>query len=668
MDSHSNFNEFDSRTPSYVEGQYSMSAIEPREQAAEDRIAKLLEIRRRYSHSETMWNPYTHGDVVRSNNLSMPLQIAAPGDLATIQVDSQQSLEPTDLLSQLHMSLRTGDPHRLLEDMLQHIKTVGSLEYAKTVLSTIPATTFSEILYTLDPKHFLGGLSDLLKEISPSWATALRLPPVNNNGYHELFTLFLRHISTIVYSRGHVFPLAICDYKFLLKCTRVTGDTSAARFIWRKMHEDIRESISAAEFDPNNQVMTGDAECYNHYVATLCWAESANPLQRHRLRIIPRNYIPRTWEQQQFAPLRGHMVGPTGIKSIVATNFRAMVQQKVQPNEETFSLMIVSVARERDLDSVSAILKRVWGVDVHAVMGSGDGETEPTRSYNYSDPLYPTNRLLMAIAHAYSINNSMTMAIRVVDYVARQYNITISRDVWSELLERTFVLSSHKGKNPSQGQLPRIAVSNLWDTMTSEPYNIQPNMKMYNYLITSLIQRQAYGQAQARMSEAFQSQHEDILNLTHRINIFNQSDPDETPVHLLGQRARDLSFQHLRVKLNRQYIRRWVRLLIHRSAKDMRRNEEFAGINMPNIIREWATFLPGVVRYRTNSGLVELRSESRLLNRITQEERMETNRRSMRIQFGAMGKRKSIRGEVSALTSRGSYARRRRDAVKVTNA
>lgn len=639
-----------------------MSSTRPQEdQAVEDRIAKLVEIRKRYSHSETMWDPYKYGEVFRSTNLSMPLQITAPGDLVPVEDDLQQSLEPTHLFAQLQTSLRSGDPHRLLESMLRHIKAVGPLEYAKTVLSTIPAATFSEILFTLDAKHFFGDLSDLLKEVSSSWAVVLRLPPVNDNGYHELFTLFLRHISTIIYCRESVYPLSISDYKFLLKCTRVTGDTSAAKFIWRKMNEDIRESMAAAKYDPNVEVLTGDVECYNHYVATLCWAEMPNPLQRHRLRIVPRNYVPRNWETQQFSPLRGHMVGPTGIKTTVAINFRVMVQQKVQPNEETFSLMIVSVARERDLVSISAILKRVWGVDVQAVMGSDDGKIEPTRSYHQSDPLYPTNRLLMAIAHAYSVNNSISAAIRLVDFVARQYSITISQEVWSELLERTFVMTSSRGNNPTDGQLPLIAVSNLWKTMTSDPYNIQPTMKMYNYLITTLIRRQAYGEAQSRMSEALRLQHSDVSELGYRINIFNKSDPDQTPIHLLGQRARDLSYHHLRVKLNRQYIRRWVRLFIHRAGKDMRRVEEFAAINMPNFVKEWARSLPDVVRYRTSTGFVELKSESRRLNRIVQEERMEKNKQTIKFQFGWTGHKKRTGVMSSTTRSKMSYARRRRE-------
>jgi hypothetical protein len=517
------------------------------------------------------------------------------------------NLSPADLIARLQGALRTADSLHVLDEILAQIKVVGPQVYAKTVLATMPASTFSEVLRAVDPQHFVGRFSKIYEEISPAWADILRLPPVNSFGHHQFLSLFLQNISIALHARELAQPLSLADYRLLLKCARVAGDKETSLLIWKRLQHQMHQDVVRRDWDPDHEVIAPDVECYNHHMATLCWSEMSNPYQRHRLRISKGNLIPRTMEPKIFA-LAGHKVGPGGLKATVASLFQRMVQQKVQPNEETLCLMIISIAREGELGAITSILKRAWTIDVEAVLNNEDTESLKVKSYPHSDPLHPTDHLLMALAHAYSINNSIPAAIQLVDYVSRQYNITISRRIWAELLERSVMLSGRT--QTESGQLPHSSVSNLWDTMTGEPYKVEPDLRMYNLLIGSLFRRKRFTEVQQRMREALELHKADVAILSDHISALAKRKSN-------NGLAREAALQHLRVKVNRQYVRRWVRLLFYMGSKSLTGGfnaQQFSAQSIPRLIEEWASFLPPVVRYDTPTGQVAFQSQSRAFN------------------------------------------------------
>jgi hypothetical protein len=120
-----------------------------------------------------------------------------------------------------------------------------------------------------------------------------------------------------------------------------------------------------------------------------------------------------------------------------------MVESGVPGNEETFCLMITAMGREGDLDSIANILKRVWQIDVEALLAADETSVPSARSYPEDSPFYPSNKLLFTLAHAYGTNNNIPLALRLVDYVSSQYSlpIPIPIEVWNELFQWTYVLS-----------------------------------------------------------------------------------------------------------------------------------------------------------------------------------------------------------------------------------
>ena len=528
-----------------------------------------------------------------------------PEDLGDITPFELKNPVPNAREENLAIALRLGNAHAVLWVLIKHTAH-DDFRHASTLLESIPPTMFSEILRCIDPAHFISRYQVLQKEISPAYARVLGLSrAIDRDGYYKFCRQFLHHIKAIIEARSRQFPLTLSDYKYLLKCAREIGDERAANSIW--------QSIQA------NKKIELDADCYNHFLAVKCWQDLTNPYQRFRLRVIPDNVVPRTWESLPYS-LKGHSIGVgRGIKAQASGLFRQMVEAGVSGNEETFCLMMISMAREGDVASIDAILKRVWDIDVQSLMITDESLVPPTKIYNQDSPFYPSKRLLYAIAHSYGANNNIPMALRLVDYVSRQYSVTIPTEVWNELLQWTFVLSVRPrtikrrlepvrhGKET--GQLPPQAVSSIWDTMISEPYNVRPSMEMYNRLISNLLYRQRFGEIQIRMQEARFIFKNAIRDLSRSLLIF-YSTTLGAPKWVQDQRVRDVLFAHLRVARDRQYIRRWVRLLIHHGSRNLTKGSRWTDCNLPKLILDWYTFLPNAVEYPTASGHVRFSTQT----------------------------------------------------------
>jgi hypothetical protein len=500
----------------------------------------------------------------------------------------------------LYRALRTGNPHNVLKEVMALVRFDGFSHYSK-VLQTIPPNTFSEILHCLDPKYFVRRYGDFYEEVSPNYARAMGIPSVSYSGYHRFSTIFLSQIHGIMKARQRDHPMSLSDYRYLLKCARMTGNIKAAQEVWKTM-----TAISSS--GPQGPV-TPDGECFKHYLATMTWSEPASPFLSNRLRVIPDNLEPRSWSNPPYT-LKGHRVGPdNGIKLQVSQIFRQMVKAGVPGDEETFCLMMMGFAREGDTNSVGLTLKRVWGIDVDALLTVDESELQPVKPYPSDSPFYPTAKILHTISHAYGINNDISTALRVVDYVSRQYSVRIPISVWNELLTWTFILARKRHgarierDGTTTGQLPPNAVSNIWDTMTSEPYNITPTMEMYDRYISSLFQRQRFGEIRKVMSEG-RRLHIQHVRLLSRQHILMRS--TLKPGHPVSERRmRDLQFFRMRVMRNRAYLKKWVRLLIKRASLSLQYNPNWSAHDLPDLLKEWNLFIPKRVDYPIAAGKVQ---------------------------------------------------------------
>ncbi|KZF26686.1 hypothetical protein L228DRAFT_243190 [Xylona heveae TC161] len=479
-------------------------------------------------------------------------------------------------------------------------------------IQSIPPATLTEILRMLDPDYFVEPIKELHEDLSTAYVRLLGIKPLDVEVSEYMRSI--RRLTRIRRRANH--PLDLTDYTFLLKCARAVGDSEAADGIWLDMMRD--------KVQPNTT-------CYNYYLAARCWAGHAHAGRRHKLRVMPYNMAMR----QTAEPLpgfEGFRVKRQGIRSTVFQMFNEMVQQGVQGDERTFTLLMTAMGREGDMDGVKSVLKKAWNVDVDALLKAADESTlAPVVPLDKAtSALYPGDDLLFAIAHIFGSNNDIPTAIRLVDYIARQYEIDIPLRVWAQLFEWTFVLSTPRSgerrhDGPQIGQLPLASVSQLWETMTSPPYNVRPNVPMYNRYVKNLYHRQMLGQMLARMEEGIELYSRSVKQFRRASNKYRK-----TVVAVRGSRngqsraqrkqaeqesslpIESLRFHYEMSRLvrsrNHQMVRRWMRLLLGGRRWSAGPNNAWERTVLPDIIEKWRSFMPERIEYNTSGGRVEFDS------------------------------------------------------------
>lgn len=555
----------------------------------------------------------SNGSVVASKAIQEPgYQQSGPADpdldVASItESDHAQEISAQSRARRMvYYHLHHRDPDGLLRAFSE---ASTDLEYVRS----IPHATFTKILALLDPNYFVQTWKITLHGLSAADLLQLGIRPVST-----FYADFIGRVADIISKRrqaGH--GLDIADYRILLNCARVVGDVRTADAVWDDLYENR---------------LKPDTTCYNHYMEAKCWSGLYEAAKRHKVRVIPHNMVMRLYKNRR-TEFGGYAVGKTwGVKRQVVRLFDQMIRQGLLADEGTFVAMMTAMGREGDLKGVKAILTKVWSLDVDKMMAEEEVPSAVVEVYPETSPLRPTSRLLFAIAHIFGSNNDIPTALRLVDHVSRQYSLPIAGPVWFQLLEWTFVLSrkrsrSRKADGASHGQLPSASVGSIWDIMVSEPYNIKPNMPMYNKYIANLNQRQNIKGTLRLMREGmalFRNSYRlyrialnrYVLALEHARKVGDK----HSSAHVrLSELQRELERRRMHRARDYNFLKRWVRLLLgNRRWNDVTRSWDDRG--MPDAIEEWRPFLPAKARYQTRTGTVELdikswRTSSRVLVR-----------------------------------------------------
>lgn len=551
--------------------------------------------------------------------------------------------DETITVQDVYSALETDDPDVVIRTLSS---VVGEMESTQ-VIAAIPATTFSEILRLLDPERLLSRYNMILREIGPRHPTHFQIQPTRSSRMSSFGDELLRNLKRIIQVRheaGHKFSLQ--NYKYLLRCCRIEGDLEAATTVWMSMAADSCKP---------------DLDCFNIYLATIVWADIQDPRRRYNLMVTPKNLTRRSGKNQPYR-FRGHSAGKYGIRYKMTTLFNKMIANDIMGDEETFCLMILADAREGDVDGIKAKIENLWRINVDQLMQENEELLTPVEAYSVDSPFYPSETLLLAVAHSFSINNQVPIALRLIEFISQKYNIPIPITVWTELLEKAAVLTAPsgrvrkyvkkaymwdvaKGKAPLSEPLPLTVVANLWNTFVSSPYNIQPTMFMYDKLITNLIQRQCFTQALEQMEKGRGEHIRSVFNYRQLLDKYQQCLAEtllrpnalrrvrfksfarllfQTPTTKLGKAAsprlirleREVAYARLRTHLNRQYLRDWCRRFLHSSTQSFRKNDNFLLRQLPLMLHEWRLYLPRQIDYSIQTGHISFHSHSASINEI----------------------------------------------------
>jgi hypothetical protein len=520
----------------------------------------------------------------------------------------------------LRPALQSENPHAIINALTRFITIGQNKLQGHEAFHVLPPNIFSEILRCLDPEHFVGRYVDLHKNnVSPRTGSFRAFRLQTEDGIYHFCVNFMTRIESIIEARHSCgYELSLSDYKYLLRCAGVVENPRASQTVWRAM--------KGKRFEP-------DTECYNYYLSGLLRVGVSNSTQRSEIRT---KYLPRSGLKGPSEVYRGYYER-LGIDFKYETSkiFDDMLQRGVAGDERTFCLLMISSARVGDVEGVKAILGRVWGINVDKLMTMNEKDIRGPNSYSLDSPFRPSKTLLFALVHCFGINNMVPTALRLVDYISRKYSLTIPIEVWEDLLGLTYALSKPRTLSGETGKMSPTylgpeAVSILWSALTAEPYNVKPNMAMYNRLIVNLLRRQRFSEARERMEEArkvhVKSVHkygETVAVEKLQSSLFEVEDDIEGLELMQGTTAyenyrglqREKTFQHLAQKQSRQYLYRWCRMLINLAPRSLLENPTFLFVTLPQVIYDFRLFMPRRIGYSIGTGFLSFPSGSAQLSR-----------------------------------------------------
>ena len=480
------------------------------------------------------------------------------------------------LQEEVQLALRDEDYDALLTAFLQ-------LSQHKDNVQDLPSTFLAEVIRELRPRNFVDPAKQVYQRLHPSTINCLSREMGQLKDRFLEYTDSIRQITTQLAAAGK--RLGIREYKALLDASSATGDAELALYLWHAMPQTTIEP---------------DTTCYNYLFEALSWNNAYEPHEAYRLRVTPRNL------RIKAETSRKSHRSPQSLKGITMSKYREMVQNGITANTRTYSLLLLAMSRDGDLDSVKRLLQKVWDVNIDDVLNDDRGELNFESNIATDSPLYPDQGLLAALAHIFGSNNQTSTALRVVDHIARKFDLIIDLHTWSELAEWTFIHSTRRfgtwGKKlrrreiDSVGQLPKTGYESLWQTMTAEPYNIVPTDSMYNMRVRTLSRLFDRPKIIATMEE-------------YRKTMGSDEKSDLVSSLLPGFEAlssRDvLKYQKLLTIRKRLLFTRWVKYVLALS-KPYPWNRDWHVRGLPGFLQVWSGYLPNNgVSYSVEGGRIQ---------------------------------------------------------------
>ncbi|KAL4751983.1 hypothetical protein BDW72DRAFT_172535 [Aspergillus terricola var. indicus] len=522
-------------------------------------------------------------------------QEAAAFDAGLSDLANVRGRKPKDadtVRKEFYAILETAQPDQVMAALLNYD--------CEELVATMPQSSFIEALHLLSPAHFVEPFKEIYRPLHPYTVQMKRF-----KAQHTLFDDFVRNLSAIVrIRRSGGQALGLAEYTHLLDCARSLGDALMADHVWNSMRMD--------NISPN-------LECYNHYMEAKVWNLAYTGKEKYRLRITPFAY-----RRRKFGDIGWEGYGTAGrsVRAEVQEIFDEMTASGIDGDEASIVNLLMAAARVGDNEAMECILQTIWNIDVDALR---KGKHVEVAEYDRSSPFYPSTRLLRAVAHSFSAANDIESAVRIIELVSRSYDVEVPESIWAELFEWAFVLSRRKygpdAERKSKGLIGTSLLENLFETMTKEPYNIEPSAEMHSKLAKTAWVFHRLNDFLYHMRAAYK-----VLDETRRKRIaareivesylrYPRADDGEMDSQILWSRGfadavHTYDVLRLLVMQQTRIIERLANLLIRRGDWLGRSFDVWERQFLPQLMEEWRDFIPARVRYATSTGIVQFHGVS----------------------------------------------------------
>ncbi|PWY67179.1 hypothetical protein BO70DRAFT_390528 [Aspergillus heteromorphus CBS 117.55] len=497
------------------------------------------------------------------------------------------------LAAEFHAILLDGQPDQVMDALLD--------PRFRGLVGSMSPSAFVEALHVLSPAYFIVPYRQIHHALHP-WAVQVkRLRPLP--AIFDEFAGNLAAILQIRHSAGHALGLA--EYTHLLDCARSMGDATMAGEVWGMIREDG---------------LVPDVQCYNHYMEAKVWEGLYLGKARYRTRMTPYLYRKRGfwtpnpgWE--------GYGTGRRSVRKSVLEIMDEMTREGTAGDVATFTNVILAASRVGHVQGMKNVLRSVWNIDVDVSLTSAPQATP----YDRSSPLYPTNDLLHAIAHAFGTNNDIPTALRLIEFLSSRYGLAIPETVWLELFERAFVLCRPKfgedAERRRKGQVSFDSVRNMFKTMTGAPFNVRPTIKVHQSLAKIAWDSCRLREFQNHMHAAY-----DILEQTRKqcraarlvLEPYlgyaqrrkSRADPAELQSREFADAVHRYDVLRLRTAQETNTLESLAKLLLIRRRWADHDNPVWERRLLPRMLEEWQDFLPESTVCHTHGGIVQFRGRT----------------------------------------------------------
>lgn len=489
------------------------------------------------------------------------------------------------------------------------------------LVGSLAQTVFLEALHLLSPSHFVEPFRDLHHPLH-TWAVLI-------NGLRrveEIFDTFVNNLFTVIRYRtasGHALQLA--EFTHLLDCARAMGNGNLADQVWDTMRK---------------MDVIPDTVCYNHYMEAKVWDHCHTGREAYRMRVSPQSYRKRR-SNEPVLGWQGFGTAQRSVRKLVLRVFGEMQEDGHLGDERTYINLMLAAARVGHDRAMKHILREVWNVDTEALKLEPDNsKLPPVTPYDPWSALYPTENLLFAVAHGLGVNNDIAGAIRTVQFISSSYNIPIPAKVWHELFERAYVLSRQRWSAAETARSERYTewannmgrvsvdiVRSVFDTMTSEPYNVPPTLQEWRFMINTSIDsgrledckdyiRGAYNLLEETRKKQAEARTVVMRCLAPALEAARQQmrqgatmpDPELFRSPILAEAIQTYDIIRLEVWQQVYVLQRILHLVVRvPSWKDIS-DKEWHLQERPRMQEEWVDFIPSKIQlfYGEDTGLIEM--------------------------------------------------------------
>ncbi|KAM0253671.1 hypothetical protein ACHAP5_000248 [Fusarium lateritium] len=543
---------------------------------------------------------------------------------------SENNFSRNTLLENLLRAIRCQDTGHVIEAFRDWVMSFNDenpqvVDAAFRELLELPTTTFSAILRALDPIEnpeldVAHGINISLGEIQFTNARHL----VDDFGVRHQHRFILNALKALLEARREAGRnLVINDYEVLIRCAGAASDINEAVFWFGAITRDglqpkrttatwnvflrARYNIDPVYYQYDRQRVTQTSrDAYKIFFETELknvWRMESLRHSRNALLKLPFNRQPhRLWASNYL-----WMRQKTGYQSYFA-HWRRSKDIGVLLNEEMLCNALIGFARSGSIAQIRGIvLKRGFGIGLVENKDTGTFEVGGHKVFREGNPRAPTVRLLNAIVEGLGGMSRIRLALDLLIHVSKVYDIPIPRETWSNLYNWAYTCSTKPNrpqrqlmKKPLSAVVDHKLVTEIWDTMTSEPYKIEPTFENYMAYIKSLIFRNKFNAALDVIRD-HAVPHYRRLEEEHQQIVFNEVLQEISGV------------SHQRTRIETQKDNAWYQIqdclakLFQGASKfPLRRKSKFPYTVVPNLVAEFSEFFNDQIRYRTPQGYVLL--------------------------------------------------------------